>query len=131
MPVLCDQFTQCLDSLTITLVSETSTNDTTIIQGKRIMDHTQSHPSHSISLGSDPPPPWQTTTQQFFLFPQALENLISPQKETKSHDNSNTWNMFNNTLTLLSKQATNTCKFFSGVMLKNYLDHNSNDHRRV
>ena len=27
MPVLCDQVTQCLDSLTIKLVSATSTND--------------------------------------------------------------------------------------------------------
>ena len=45
MPVLCDQVTQCLSSLTISLVSTTSTNDVSIIGGKRIMDRTQLHPS--------------------------------------------------------------------------------------
>ena len=39
-PVLCDQVTQCLGSLTISPVTTTSTNDIPIIGGKRIMDCT-------------------------------------------------------------------------------------------
>ena len=44
-PVLCDQVTKCLGSLTISLVSTTSTNDAPIIASKRIMNHTRSHES--------------------------------------------------------------------------------------
>ena len=39
-PVLCDQVTQCLSSLTISHVSATSTNNVPMIGGKRIMDRT-------------------------------------------------------------------------------------------
>ena len=43
--VLCDQVTQCLSSLTISLVSTTGTNGTCTIQSKRILDHTWLHTS--------------------------------------------------------------------------------------
>ena len=43
MPVLCGLVTQCLGSLTFSIVSATSANDAPTIQGKRIMDCTQSH----------------------------------------------------------------------------------------
>ena len=42
------------------------------------------HPKHCVSLGTDPP--YQATTQQFFLSPQALKNLISFPWQTKSPD---------------------------------------------
>ena len=51
---------------------------------------------HSISLGTDFPT--QTTNHQFFLSPQALKNLISPPRQTKSPDNSNVLHMFNNNI---------------------------------
>ena len=49
---------------------------------------------HSVSLDTNPPQ--QTTTQQFLLSPQAPKILASPPWNTKSSDNSNTLNMFNN-----------------------------------
>ena len=52
---------------------------------------------HSISLGTDFPT--QTTNHQFFLSPQALKNLISPPRQTKSPDNSNMLHVFNKTYT--------------------------------
>ena len=33
---------------------------------------------NGVILGTDPPTQQQTTTQQFFLYPQSLKNLISP-----------------------------------------------------
>ena len=45
MPILCDEVTQCLGSLTISPVIVTSTNDVPIIGGKRIMDRTRQHVS--------------------------------------------------------------------------------------
>ena len=41
-------------------------------------------------------PSWQTTTQKFLLSLQTLKILTSPSRQTKSSDNSNTLNMFNN-----------------------------------
>ena len=49
---------------------------------------------HSVSLGTDSPK--QITTQQFYLSPQTLKILTSPPRQTKSPDNSNTLNMFDN-----------------------------------
>ena len=42
MSVLCGSVTQCLGSLTFSIFSATSANDVPTIQGKRIMDCTQS-----------------------------------------------------------------------------------------
>ena len=48
MPVLYDQVTQCLGSLTFSLVSATSTNDVpTIRRTHKILDRTRSHASSS------------------------------------------------------------------------------------
>ena len=43
--LISDQVTQCPGSLTFSLISVTSINDIPPIQGKRIMDCTQSHGS--------------------------------------------------------------------------------------
>ena len=45
MPVICEQVTQCLGSLTFSLVSTTGTNYISTMQRKRIMDHTKLHAS--------------------------------------------------------------------------------------
>ena len=60
----------------------------------------------NVSLGNDPP--YQTTTLQVFLSPQALKNLSSSPGQAKSPDNSTVLHMFNNTLLLISEQPTNT-----------------------
>ena len=51
---------------------------------------------HSVSFCTDPPQ--QTTTQQYFLSPQARKNVISPPtpRQTKPPDNSNVLHTFNN-----------------------------------
>ena len=43
-----------------------------------------------------PPLPQQTKTQQFLLSPQVMKILTTPTRQTKSPDNANTSNMFNN-----------------------------------
>ena len=49
---------------------------------------------HSLSLGTDPPPANQNPA--ISSVPQSLKILTSPPRQTKSPDNSNTLNMFNN-----------------------------------
>ena len=53
----------------------------------------------------------QTTTKQFFLSPQALKNLASLPKQTKSLDNSNILHAFNNNSlqTHLNSQLCYSC----------------------
>ena len=50
---------------------------------------------YSISLGTDPSLA-NHITQQFFLFLQALKNVISPLRQSKSPDSNNVLLMFNN-----------------------------------
>ena len=59
-----------------------------------ILNYIMNIRGHTGSHGTDPPK--QITTQQFFLPPQALENLASPTRQTKFLDNFNTLHMFNN-----------------------------------
>ena len=56
------------------------------------------HKEYSVSLDTDPSlPPYQTRTQQFLLpSSPGTENLNNSPRQTKSPDNSNTLNMFNN-----------------------------------
>ena len=49
---------------------------------------------HTVSLANDPRQ--QTTTQQFFLSPQALKTLTSPPSQMESPDHCNMLHMFNN-----------------------------------
>ena len=55
------------------------------------------------------------------IHPQALKILTSPSRQTKSPDNSNTLNMFNNNTDTNFKTALK--QFCDGVMLDNYFDH--------
>ena len=52
--------------------------------------------------------PWQTTTQHFFLSLQALKTLISLPRQTKSPDNSNVLQVFNNNTYTDFRTASNT-----------------------
>ena len=51
-------------------------------------------PTNSANLGTDPPS--KSKPSNFFVWPQALKNLASPPRQTKSPDDSNMLHMFNN-----------------------------------
>ena len=86
--------------------------------------------SHSVSRRTDPSPHKQTTTQQFFLSSQALENLASLSRHWKTYQVPSCrqkaliiptfWSCLTITIIRISEQPANTSEF--PVMLLKWFD---------